>query len=255
MKVIDIGVGIKFKQLAVLALIAIALVIGKDYWHSALRQYHFYLSESLLFGTYWILFIPFFFLGKYAVGKSNRMSIWILPLIFNLTHIILFSSLVFLISQIFFRDSFQFTPVFTETATRYGLAGLLFYGATTFLWKTVYSKPESQNDQPTASITVKYQHQKVIIDCKDILYLQSETPYVAIIIESKSYLKQISLKELVSKIPAEQFIRIHKSFVVNKAFIASFNSRKNGDYDVILKNGKSVRASRTYRQNFKALLH
>jgi DNA-binding LytR/AlgR family response regulator len=50
----------------------------------------------------------------------------------------------------------------------------------------------------------------------------------------------------MEKILGTSFIRVHKSSIVNIAFIHSLVSRQNGDYDLIMKDGCTVRASRNY---------
>jgi len=61
--------------------------------------------------------------------------------------------------------------------------------------------------------------QKVLLN--DILYIQSMGNYVKIYLTNKILVTQITTTELECKLPSSQFIRIHKSFIINKSKIDS----------------------------------
>ena len=50
---------------------------------------------------------------------------------------------------------------------------------------------------------------------KEIVYLQASRDYVKIITTLKTHLVSMTMKSLEETLPASQFIRIHKSFIVN----------------------------------------
>ena len=54
------------------------------------------------------------------------------------------------------------------------------------------------------------------------------------------------------KVGSGAFVQIHKSLIVNLAHVESYKSRLNGDYDITMSNGTSLRLSRTYARAFKA---
>ena len=51
-----------------------------------------------------------------------------------------------------------------------------------------------------------------------------------------------------------QFVRIHRSAIVNVERVVQFESLFNGDFNVLLKDGKQLRMSRTYRDRVHDLL-
>lgn len=55
---------------------------------------------------------------------------------------------------------------------------------------------------------------KILFD--EILYLQSMGNYVKIYTENRMYVTQITTAEIEENLPHHQFLRIHKSFIVNK---------------------------------------
>lgn len=63
------------------------------------------------------------------------------------------------------------------------------------------------------------------IGSDDILWIQASGNYIEIFTSyEKSYLLRIGLKDIEGRLPEEQFIRVHKSYIVNKKHILKFNS-------------------------------
>ncbi|WP_114940718.1 LytR/AlgR family response regulator transcription factor [Mucilaginibacter endophyticus] len=84
--------------------------------------------------------------------------------------------------------------------------------------------------QPTAAVTappqflyLKVEHQLHKVDINDILYIEGLKDYVKLYLknEEKPILTLMSLKKLEEKLPAELFLRLHRSFIVSKAAIKS----------------------------------
>ncbi len=77
-------------------------------------------------------------------------------------------------------------------------------------------------------IYVHSEYRVIKISIRDIEYIESMQDYIKIHLLSaeKPVLTLMSLKSIMEKIPAAQFIRIHRSFVVAKAQIRSIYNRK-----------------------------
>ncbi len=86
---------------------------------------------------------------------------------------------------------------------------------------------------------------------ENIIQITSATPYIFIHLENKKYLHSETLKSIYGQMDDNVFIRVHKSTIINITKVNSFKSRLNGDYDLQLMNGDTVRLSRTYSTNFK----
>jgi len=67
-----------------------------------------------------------------------------------------------------------------------------------------------------------------LIDQERVHYIQAEGDYTRVHTYDRSYLSTASLRELESALPPERFIRIHRSFLVNLARVASVR-RSGGD--------------------------
>jgi len=91
-----------------------------------------------------------------------------------------------------------------------------------------------------------------LIESNEILYIKANTPYLEIHTSDKKYLEQNSLKDMIQKLDHNIFIRVHKSTILNINYVKNFRSRMNGDYDVGMNNGETLRVSRNYAGAFKA---
>ena len=69
---------------------------------------------------------------------------------------------------------------------------------------------------------------------------------------TRSYLLRRTLQDLLEQLGEQRFMRIHKSTVVNLNAIASLTALFKGDYEVELRNGRSLRLSRRYRDRLFA---
>lgn len=112
----------------------------------------------------------------------------------------------------------------------------------------VRSRIEMQHkNQDDDEITVKVEYQSVRISRSKIEYIEAMDNYVRIhVSSSRPVLSQMSMKSIEELLPREQFMRVHKSFVVSRHSVASFSKsqiqlKRN---DVVLPIG------RTYQVDF-----
>lgn len=64
-------------------------------------------------------------------------------------------------------------------------------------------------------IFVRHQDKMVKVEIKDILYIEAERNYCRIYSKDKKYLLVMTLKDMDEKLPQQNFIRVHRSFIVN----------------------------------------
>ena len=60
-----------------------------------------------------------------------------------------------------------------------------------------------------------------LIDQEQVFYVQAEGDYSRVHVYDRSYLSTASLRELEGALPADRFVRIHRSFLVNVGKVAS----------------------------------
>ncbi len=91
-------------------------------------------------------------------------------------------------------------------------------------------------------IFIKSDRKKVKVFLKEIIYIESIKDYVKIVTYEKSYLAYIKLGYLEEKLPGDNFIRIHKSNIVNINLIKSYTPLE------IEMPGKTIPIGRYYKQ-------
>ena len=92
------------------------------------------------------------------------------------------------------------------------------------------------------SIVVKQEYNSINIPIDDILYIEAVEGYSKIFRASGDcVMSRILLKNIFSMLPADSFIRIHRSFIVSKSKIKSFNRQ-----ELSLNNGLTLPIGRQY---------
>lgn len=87
-----------------------------------------------------------------------------------------------------------------------------------------------------------------LIDATSIEWLEADDNYVHVHTTTRAYLLRRTLSDLLSQLGQQRFMRIHKSTVVNLGSIGSLTPLFKGDYEIHLRNGRTLRLSRRYRE-------
>lgn len=111
--------------------------------------------------------------------------------------------------------------------------------------KEMTNQEESQPKEFLERISVKTGQKLDVLLCSDIMFLQSNGDYVSIYSKENVYLKEQTMKYFESNLPPKQFIRIHRTYIVNVDFISSINSYKKNQFIVKLKNNYELKASQS----------
>lgn len=83
------------------------------------------------------------------------------------------------------------------------------------------------------------------VNIQDIHYIESLKNYVAIGLEQHQIITYNTLKHYEQQLPNNQFIKVHKSYIVSMAHIAKTDSQT-----VYLQNGKNFPIGDTYKKHF-----
>lgn len=95
----------------------------------------------------------------------------------------------------------------------------------------------------------------ITIPASTIQLISTDKPYTAVYTNGRRILDNKSLKEFQTKLDPTIFLRVHRSTIINAAYIKELKSRSNGDYDAKLENGEVIRLSRHFKNNWKQLIH
>lgn len=86
-----------------------------------------------------------------------------------------------------------------------------------------------------------------LIDAASVEWLEADDNYVHVHTAAHSYLLRRTLQDLLSQLGEQRFVRIHKSTAVNLGSIGSLTPLFKGDHEIHLRNGRTLRLSRRYR--------
>jgi DNA-binding LytR/AlgR family response regulator len=95
---------------------------------------------------------------------------------------------------------------------------------------------------------IKVGHKQILLKTKDILYLKAENIYVEVYTIDKRYLVRTSLSGFMDEHPHPDFIRVHRSYAVNRKHVHSHSK------SCVFINGLEIPVSRSYRDETLELL-
>jgi len=108
------------------------------------------------------------------------------------------------------------------------------------------SSPTGKDDD--ASIFIKSGPQTHQVKLRDILYLEKEGNYINLHLKDRTILIRESMVEIFDLVPAPDFIRVHKSYVVAIKHIAMIETHQ------LTVNGHKIPVGGTYREALRARL-
>jgi two-component system LytT family response regulator len=112
---------------------------------------------------------------------------------------------------------------------------------------------QSAAPQP-GRLPIKREGSVTFVRTDDIDWLEADGDYVRIHAGKATHVVRDTIAEVTSKLPAERFVRVHRSIVVNTERIREVQPWFKGDYVLILNDGTKLRSGRTYRAVVQALI-
>ncbi len=238
----------------------LVLAIFQDYVYSVLKDTGFHLSESVLYNTIWVFLVPISLLDVFLQKKVALKSIgfritWsvIVSVGLTLLHIAVFTSFFTAISHLAYTTPHRFAHMFSTALSNQSYILIFFYLVIPYLFQLINRKKMEETSETAKKIVVREGVKRILLDIESIVYIESNKPYSVVHTMDKKYLCDENLKKLEKKLNST-FLRVHRSFIINRDCVTSIASRKNGDYDAHLANEEWVRMSRHLRQNWESLL-
>jgi two-component system LytT family response regulator len=112
-------------------------------------------------------------------------------------------------------------------------------------------KPEPQR---LDRIVVKSGGRVFFLRTDDIEWVEAAGNYVRLHLASDSHLFRETMNNMESRLNGRQFVRIHRSRIVNTDRIKELQPWFNGEYVVVLNNGTRLTLSRGYREKLQERL-
>lgn len=122
-----------------------------------------------------------------------------------------------------------------------------------FIRKTIYEQDiktffelinNISDSKKTLDLLCNGEHIRIFVD--DIIYIESQGHKLYIYTTQKVLHDRRTLKEILLDLPSEDFIQIHKSFIININFVTKITTNS-----LILNNSFSLKIGRYYKDNFE----
>lgn len=101
-------------------------------------------------------------------------------------------------------------------------------------------------------ILVQTGNRLVTVAVSDILRIEAEGDYATLVTAKSHHLSNYGISALEAKLDPRQFIRVHRSDIINLHYIREIQKYPSS-YDVILQNDDVVRVSRSYMDKIREL--
>jgi two-component system LytT family response regulator len=112
----------------------------------------------------------------------------------------------------------------------------------------------SPRPAPPARLVFKIDGAHVFVAGEQIAWVEAQGESVKLKIGNQTHLVRESLQDVEKRLDADRFVRIHRSFIVNRRRIQKITPTLYGDHDVLMDEGTKIRMSRTFRDRLKLLL-
>lgn len=242
-------------QWLTLSLMSLSLLYFFQNYFKYSTNEHYNMSRSLVFNLLVFgLFVVVFPVLQIIIQKLGqhfqgiKLSIWyiVLPVLILLPYAICTSIVLHLIG--FLSD--LISPYFLEKyflniATFHLISGGLFIHFN----KNQFEAKNNMID----CLKVSRKDQEVVCKLVDIVRIEAMDHYVKVHTKEASYIKKTSLTKLSEALDQKQFVRIHRSHLINTTHALRLIKEK-GNVNVILTNGVSVRIGKTYLKKVLPLL-
>jgi two-component system LytT family response regulator len=103
-------------------------------------------------------------------------------------------------------------------------------------------------------VVVKDRHKISIIMAEQIRYIESLDDYVFIYTDTGRHMKQKTMKYFETNLSPKDFIRIHRSYIVNVTQIAEIQQYEKDSYVVLLRDRTKLKVSKSGYKNLKEIL-
>jgi two-component system LytT family response regulator len=122
--------------------------------------------------------------------------------------------------------------------------------------KLIQQFAQENKKSEATTLPVKVGDRVIFIRLDEVSYFKADEKYVSIVTKhSKTYILDSSLKKLEDKLPAN-FIRVHKSYLVNKNLLKEIRKHFNNRFVLVLDDydQRKITSGRSYYSEIKELL-
>jgi two-component system LytT family response regulator len=112
----------------------------------------------------------------------------------------------------------------------------------------------SRQSEYLTRLMIKVSGRVMLLKVNEIDFIEADGNYAKLHVGRKAHLLREKMHDLEARLDPAKFVRIHRSVIVNLDRIKEMQPHFNGDYIVVLEDGRQLRLSRTRRETLEARL-
>jgi hypothetical protein len=225
-----------------------------------------HLALTLVSGIlFWCIAGPYVFhtatrLSESRIVKWQKVSALGIGLVV-LNQVFVFACIEFLMTALYGCKDLLNTWLFNGITNNVLINSLCFVGFV-LAGKHYSKKTQEANLTATESsdskektlqhISVKYGSTVSIVPVQNIVHIEAEHNCITLFCETGKHVLYQSLKSIEKNLP-DNFVRVHRSHIVNRDCVAKIENIPTGDALLTLRNQTTVRMSRTYKKNLSSI--
>ena len=122
-------------------------------------------------------------------------------------------------------------------------------------WFWVYvGKPQEPPRPGATQLMIKSRGKEIYVAARDIIYLKAEGNFTELLkTDGSVLLHHLPMGKIMGR-PPEGFIRVHRSYVVNRAHVTALRSAEGSKYWLELKGAENIPVSRYRVAEIRSLL-
>lgn len=105
-----------------------------------------------------------------------------------------------------------------------------------------------------STILVESGSKLISLELKDVICMEADKDYTWMHTAAKSYMSNYGISQLEQRLSPSQFLRVHRSFIVNIGHIKEVH-KEGASAQLVTSNGKVINVSRTYMPELKRLIY
>ena len=117
-----------------------------------------------------------------------------------------------------------------------------------------YAPPQSPQSPQATRLVVRTPGQLLFVNAADIDWVEAASYYACLHVGRDTHIIRRTLADLERDLGEKQFVRIHRSIIVNLERIQGLELQRSGDYQVVLKSKVRLRLSRRFRKRLQQRL-
>lgn len=88
----------------------------------------------------------------------------------------------------------------------------------------------------------------------ELLFLRAEGNYLHLQLKDKHLLHRMTMNAVETELDPERFLRIHRSYIVNKAHVRSSRYSGNNEFIFTMANNERIISGRSYKETIARAL-